>query len=304
MRDRLLRFSLKAGLRLLFKTPGQLPLSAQSLRSGATLLSGLGAQVSDHEVTRLQLQGVSCERHGSSRACAVLYLHGGAFFAGSPRTHRSLARAIARSLGASVFVCDYRLAPEHPYPAGLDDALVAWQGLLALGYRSDQLILAGDSAGAGLALSLALALRDRDQALPVALLLISPFTDLTLASDAMHSLTRRDPMLSRQLLRRAADWYRQDIAADDPRVSPRYADLQGLPPLLIQVGSEEILLDDALNLERQARDAGVRVECQIWPGLWHDFQLFQGVLPEAELAMEAMSRFIDAVFAGEDPCLR
>lgn len=304
MRDRLLRFSLKTSLRLLFKTPGQLPLPAPWLRSGMASLSGLAGQVPDREVTHVTLQGIASERHGSSRACGVLYLHGGAFFAGSPRTHRGLARALARELGASLFVSDYRLAPEHPYPAALDDALAAWQGLIALGYRPDQLILAGDSAGGGLALSLALALRDLGQPLPVALLLISPFTDLTLGSDAMRSLSGRDPVLSRQVLRRAADWYRQDIAHDDPRVSPRFADLRGLPPLLIQVGSEEILLDDALNLERQARQAGVSVECQIWPGLWHDFQVFQGVIPEAALALEAMSRFIDAVFAGEDPCLR
>lgn len=304
MRDRLLRTSLKASLRLLFKTPARLPLPAPWLRNGMAGLSALAGQVPDREITLATPGGVSCERHGSSRACAVLYLHGGAFFAGSPRTHRLLARALSRELGASVFVCDYRLAPEHPYPAALEDVLASWQGLLELGYRPDQLIVAGDSAGAGLALSLALALRDSDQPLPVALLLISPFTDLSLGSDAMHSLATRDPVLSRQILARAADWYRQALPADDPRISPRYAELNGLPPMLVQVGSEEILLDDALALERQARAAGVCIECQIWPGLWHDFQLFQGTVPEAALALEAMSRFIDAVFAGEDPCLR
>jgi len=304
VRERLLRGTLKTGLRLLFKTPGRLPLPAPWLRGGMAALSGLTRQLPDTPPATLTLGGVACERHGSSRACAVLYLHGGAFFAGSPRTHRVLGDALARALGASVFLCDYRLAPEHPYPAALEDALAVWQGLLDLGYRPDQLIIAGDSAGGGLALAQALALKAQGRPLPLALLLISPFTDLSLDSDAMRSMAARDPMLSRTLLARGADWYRRDIAADDPRVSPRYADLTGLPPLLVQVGSEEILLDDALALERQAREAGVCVECQIWPGLWHDFQLLQGLLPEAGLALDAMARFVDAVFANEDPCLR
>ncbi|MEL0029121.1 MAG: alpha/beta hydrolase, partial [Perlucidibaca sp.] len=272
MPDRVLRGSLKAGLRLFFKAPTRLPLPHTWLRRGMAALSNLGEQVSDREVQALSLEGVPCERHGSSRASAVLYLHGGAFFAGSPRTHRVIGRALARALGASVFLCDYRLAPEHPHPAALEDALAAWQGLLAMGYRPDQLIIAGDSAGGGLALSLTLALRDQDQPLPLALLLVSPLVDLSLGSDAMRSMAARDPMLSQALLARAVDWYRSDLPADDPQLSPIQADLTSLPPMLIQVGSEEVLLDDALALERQARAAGVCVECQIWPGLWHDFQ--------------------------------
>lgn len=304
MADRLLRLSLKTSLRLLFKVPTQLPLPADWLRRGVDSLSSLTPQVPDHEITHVRLEGVASERHGRSRACAVLYFHGGVFFAGSPRTHRGLARAMAGKLAASVYVPAYRLAPENPYPAAAEDARSAWQGLRDLGYRADQIILAGDSSGASLALGLALDLRNREQDLPVCLLLNSPFTDLTLASDAVRSMAARDPLLTPQLLARASDWYRYDLAADDPRVSPLYADLSGLPPMLIQVGSEEILLDDALGLEERARLAGVCIECQIWPGLWHGFQLFQGVLPEAELALDAMARYVDAVFAGESPYLR
>ncbi len=304
MSGHLLRLGLKTGLRLLFKAPAMLPLPAPWLRTGQAGLSRLAAQVPEHETSNVHLGGVACERHGNSRACAVLYLHGGSFIAGSPRTHRGLAHALSRELGASVFAVDYRLAPEHPYPAATEDALAAWRGLRAMGYRHDQLLVAGDSAGGSLALTLTLALRDKGEALPVALLLMSPLLDLSLGSNAMRSLSGRDPMLSRNMLARAVDWYRKDLATDDPRISPLHADLRGLPPMLVQVGSEEILLDDALALEQQARLAGVSIECQIWPGLWHDFQLFQGLLPEAALALEAMSRFVDAVFAGEDPCLR
>lgn len=302
MHDRLRRIALKTGMRLLFKTPGLMPLPADWLRRGMAGLAGLAGRIPDSAVRQIMLGGIACEQHGPAAERAVLYLHGGAFFAGSPRTHRQLAQDLVRQLHAVVHVIDYRLAPEHPYPAALEDALAAWHGLRAMGFAPRQIIVAGDSAGGGLALSLSMALRDLDSELPRALLLISPFTDLTLSSDAMHSLARRDPLLSRHVLRRAGDWYRYNLDLDDPRISPLHADCSRLPPTLVQVGSEEILLDDALGLEVRVRAAGGCIECQIWPGMWHDFPLFHGRIPEAGLALAAMARFIDAVFADQDPC--
>lgn len=305
MPGRLRRHALKAGLRLLVKTPARLPLPAHWLRAGMAqfgrLLEPAG---SDAEVRWQTLAGVPCEVHGQGSQQAVLYLHGGAFFAGSPRTHRRLAAQLAQTLQADVFVPDYRLAPEHPWPAAHQDALAVWQALLAQGYDPAHLMIAGDSAGGGLALGLAIAARDLGQPPPLALLLISPFIDLTLSSDAMHSLAGRDPVLSAALLRRAVGWYRYDLGNDDPRLSPLHADLAGLPPILVQVGSEEILLDDALTLETRVRAAGGCIECQVWPGLWHDFHLLGDELPETALALDAMVRFISAVRAGENPCQR
>lgn len=304
--SRLAASAIKTGLRATFKLPGTLPLPLSLLRRG--MAQGR------HGLRIRREAGISSDSTGGvpgllitppgPASAVILHLHGGAFFAGSPRTHRRLAAQLAQTLQADVFVPDYRLAPEHPWPAAHQDALAVWQALLAQGYDPAHLMIAGDSAGGGLALGLAIAARDLGQPPPLALLLISPFIDLTLSSDAMHSLAGRDPVLSAALLRRAVGWYRYDLGNDDPRLSPLHADLAGLPPILVQVGSEEILLDDALTLETRVRAVGGCIECQVWPGLWHDFHLLGDELSETALALDAMVRFISAVRAGENPCLR
>ena len=286
----LIRGVLRTGM----KFPGQFRLPVSAVRRGMSFLATLSDPVADKHVEKVQLNKIPAERHGGQQDTAILYLHGGIFVAGSAKTHRKIGQALATELASSVYVLDYRLAPEHPYPAAVDDAEQAWFALRAQGYAADQIVIAGDSAGGGLTLALATRLRDtHPEGHAAALVLISPFADLTVSSDSMHSLARRDPMLSRRVLARGGDLYRGELSRDDPRVSPIFADLHHLPPILIQVGSEEVLLDDALRIESRVRAAHGEVECQVWPDLWHDFQLFQGQIPEAAQAIAEIRRFLD-----------
>ncbi len=288
------RTLIRGVLRVSMKLPGQFRLPVSAVRRGMSLLATLSDPVADKHVDKVTLNGIPAERHGGTQDTAVLYLHGGVFVAGSAKTHRKIGQALAHELASSVYILDYRLAPEHPYPAAVDDAEQAWHALRALGHDADQIVIAGDSAGGALALALAIRLRDHNEKeLAAALVLISPFVDMTVSSDSMHSLARRDPMLGRRVLARGGDLYRGELSRDDPRISPVFADLHNLPPILIQVGSEEVLLDDALRIESRVRAASGEVECQVWPGMWHDFQLFQGQIPEAAQAIMEIRRFLD-----------
>jgi epsilon-lactone hydrolase len=225
---------------------------------------------------------------GSSNA--VLFLHGGAFIIGSPVSHRSITGRLAPHTGANVFVPDYRLAPEYPFPAALEDVLACYRVLLARGYAPAQIAVAGDSAGGGLFLSLCLQLRNQGWAQPACVALISPWADLT--------LTRLAPIADDALLRAAwlnqgAAAYLQGSSAHGPLVASLFADLAGLPPTLIQVGVEEILRNDSRRLAEGLTQASVCVLLREFPRMWHDFQLYAGVVPEATLAMDEMARFID-----------
>jgi len=225
----------------------------------------------------------------------VLHLHGGAFFAGSSRSHRAMGSEFVARSGATVYMLDYRRAPEHVYPAALDDARAAYEALLALGYRSEQIILGGDSGGCALILALGIALRDEGRALPAGMLMISPYVDLTLTAPSVGTNRAADPMIAILALARGGDSYRGDIAATDPRVSPLFANLEGLPPMLIQVGSSEILLDDATRLAARAQSAGVDVTCRIYDGMWHNFQMFNLLIKAADQALDEIAAFIHRV---------
>jgi len=190
---------------------------------------------------------------------------------------------------------EYRRAPESIYPAALDDAVAGYQALLAQGYAADRIILGGDSCGGAHVLALALELRDQGIAMPAAQILMSPFLDMTLTSNSIRAKRHVDPMLTQLMLRRGADAYRGSLAADDRRVSPVFADLTGLPQTLIQVGSEEILLDDARALRDRGHAAGMLIEYQEFAGMWHDFQLFSAVLKTADGAVDDMVNFIQRV---------
>ena len=214
----------------------------------------------------------------------LLYLHGGGFVGCSPATHRPITAALARQ-GVRVFVPDYRLAPEHPFPAALDDVRAVWAALRPLveadGHR---LVVAGDSAGGNLALALMLALRDAGQALPAAAALFSPATDLTGGSDSLTAHRERDAMFDGPALQQLADAYLAGGDASQPLASPLLADLHGLPPLLLHVGNDEVLRDDALRLAVKARAAGVTVALQVWPVVPHVWQLLSW-LPEARQSL-------------------
>lgn len=222
----------------------------------------------------------------------ILYLHGGAYVFGSAGTHRELAGRLARLSGRAVFLPEYRLAPEHPFPAAHEDARLAYRRLLELGHRPDEITVVGDSAGGGLTLSLALGLRDAGEPLPAKLVLLSPWTDLVPADSYDADLVRRDPMIDTEFGKAAARSYYRDHDPKHPLISPLYADLAGLPPMLIHVGSEEVLLPDSQRFAERAAAAGVVVDLQVWQDLWHVWHLFGSVLPDARRAHADIVRFI------------
>ncbi|MCP5161463.1 MAG: alpha/beta hydrolase [Hahellaceae bacterium] len=222
----------------------------------------------------------------------VLYFHGGAYNIGSPRGHRNVVAHLSEACGLPVLSVDYRLAPEHPYPAALQDAEAAWQFLLSQGVPANKIVVAGDSAGGGLSLALVLRLRQNKQALPGGIGLFSPWVDLSLSQPSYKSHARQDPMLNRQWLWRMAKNYAGKHLLSEPGISPLFADYRDMPPLYIQVGEHEMLLDDARNLARKAKQSGVSVELQVWPNMWHVWQFEAGLMPEASRAVECMAGFV------------
>lgn len=221
----------------------------------------------------------------------ILYFHGGAYCIGSSKSHRNLISHLARYAATPCFAPDYQLAPECVFPAAVDDAVAAYQGLLDRGYRPERIAIAGDSAGGGLSLALMLALKDKGLPLPAAACLISPWVDMTGTSETLVTHKKRDPMLSPGWITVAREQYMQAQDIRQPLASPLFADLSGLPPLFIQVASEEVLLDDARQLKAAAEQAGVQVEYTHWEGMWHVFQLLGGVVPEADESLQAMAEF-------------
>lgn len=239
----------------------RVPVAVQ--RRGLDLLSGVPRLPVGTRVSRVRLGGRPAERVELPRADtarAVLCLHGGGYVTGSPRTHRALAAHLAAATRAPVYVLDYRLAPEHPYPAALDDATDAYQALLAQGHGPQNPSLVGDSAGGGLALALALRLRARSLPPPGALALLSPWLDLTLSAPGDP---HRDPLLRLSWLRWCATGYAANADPAAPELSPLFADLTGLPPMLVHVGSDEVLRPDTERLVTRAEQAGI--PCQPSP---------------------------------------
>lgn len=225
-------------------------------------------------------------------ASTVLYLHGGGYVMGGEGSHGKLMARFAKAAQAQVWLPDYRLAPEHPFPAALRDALAVYAALLEQGHAPSQIALAGDSAGGGLAVATAVAIRDSGLPLPASLVLLSPWVDLSLAGASLQTHVERDCLVHPQWLQACATAYRGARPANDPGCSPLFADLRGLPPMLIQVGSEEVLLSDAERLADTATAAGVQVQLQQFDGLWHVFQLHAGVLRESDAAIAQIGHFI------------
>ncbi len=285
----------QTGLKATMKLPSQLPLPLSLLRLGmdqsAALTFPAREDVELHETVLLTVPALRITPATVSET-AILYFHGGAFFAGSPRSHVGLASEIAVRSHATVFVVDYRRAPEFTYPAALHDGIAAYRGLLNLGYAPQQIMVGGDSAGATHALNLVLNRRDQGDVLPAGIFLLSPFVDLSLSSPSVRSNARIDPMLTAQALRRGVESYRGYLQANDPRISPLFADLTGLPPLLIQAGSNEILHDDSIKLSDHAAQAGVIVHYHIYQGMWHNFQMFAGYIPAARQALNEIAHFV------------
>jgi monoterpene epsilon-lactone hydrolase len=229
-------------------------------------------------------------RGAASPHRVILYLHGGAYCVGSPLTHRALTGNLALAAEARVFVADYRLAPEHPFPAALDDAVAAYEGLLANGHEPSDLVIAGDSAGGGLTAATALRLRDLGRPLPSALVLFSPWTDLSLAD--LGPEPPGEPMITRPWVAECAGFYLRAHDPQDPLASPVFGDLTGFPPTLVQVGSDEVLLPDSQRLHARLLEEGVDSTLSVYPGRWHVFQTHAGVLADADLALAEVGRFL------------
>jgi acetyl esterase/lipase len=224
----------------------------------------------------------------------VLYLHGGGYVLGSPGTHRNLVARVAAASGAHALALDYRLAPEHPFPAAVDDAVAAYRWLLAQDIAPGRLAIAGDSAGGGLTVATLVALRAAAVPLPAAAALLSPWTDLALAGPSMDARADADPMVGRVLLAKMADAYLHGADPKTPLASPLYADLTGLPPLYVQVGGREVLLDDATRLVARAREAGVDIALEQWDEMIHVWQAFAPHVPESDEAITRIGAYLRA----------
>ena len=223
----------------------------------------------------------------------ILYMHGGGYVAGSPATHRPITAALARLTGRRVFSVDYRLAPEHRFPAALDDALAAYRWLLGQGIPPSTLVLAGDSAGGGLVLALALRARDEGLPQPACGICLSPWTDLAGTGESLIANNGLCATFRPENIAEFAQVYLGPVAAKHPYASRLYADLRGLPPLLFQVGSEELLLDDSVRIHEAIRRAGGSSTLQVTGGVFHVWQMLDGFLPEAREALVRVANFLE-----------
>jgi epsilon-lactone hydrolase len=222
----------------------------------------------------------------------VLYLHGGGYVAGSVASHRNLLGHLARAMGCRVLALEYRLAPEHPHPAAVEDSTAAYRWLVAQGIEPGRIVIAGDSAGGGLTVATLIALRDAGDPLPAAAVPISPWVDMEGAGESITSRAEVDPMVSGAALRNIALLFLGDGGdPHDPLAAPLHADLTGLPPLLVHVGDHEVLLDDATRLAANAEEAGVDVTLEVWPEMTHVWHGSAGYVPEADAAIARIAEF-------------
>ena len=230
---------------------------------------------------------------GYGKAKTILYLHGGGYVMGSHNTHRALIARIARASGCKALAINYRKAPEHPYPAALEDALLVYKQMIADGYEN--IVIMGDSAGGGLSLALTQSIKKNKLPKAAALVLLSPWTDLTLTGDSIKGKKDVDPMIAPHLLKIFSKRYYGVADPADPLISPLFADVKGFPPTLIQVGGNETLLDDSTRLAQKMNKAGVKVQLDIFENMMHVWQFFGGIMPEANIAIEGIGKFVRSV---------
>ena len=275
--------------------PG-MPLETMRRRYEATLgRVKLPREVQVEAITAGTVPGEWVSASATIPERVMLYLHGGAYVMGSCATHRRFAAALSRVTGLRVLVLGYRLAPEDPFPAALEDAVAGYRWLLASGFTPQSIVLAGDSAGGGLALSTLVAVRDAGDPLPAAAVLLSPWTDLAASGASYQTHAKRDGILQIPWLVEQRQRYLEDQDVHTPLASPLYADLHGLPPLLIHVGSNEILLDDATQLAERARQVGVNVTLFVGAGMWHVWHIaaaLRPLFPEGKVALESIGAFV------------
>jgi monoterpene epsilon-lactone hydrolase len=251
----------------------------------------------DVDITPVDAGGVPAEWTTTPSADperVLIFLHGGGYMAGSLDSHRHVVAQAGREAKARTLALDYRLAPEHPFPAALEDAIAGYRFVLQQGIAPSRIVLSGESAGGGLALATLLRLREAGEALPACVWLSSPWVDLTLSGGSLSTKAAEDPLLQEPYLAELARAYLNGADPRDPLISPLYADLHGLPPMLIQVGSAETLLDDAVRLAGAAGRSGVSVTLRIWPAMIHAWHLFYPQLAEGRAALAEAGSFVNA----------
>jgi len=276
----------------------QLPQNADEMKAFRKRMSDAGNLMpkpsSGVTFEECQAGEVSCEwvcPEPASPTAVILYFHGGGYVLGDAVGHRNLSWRLARASGFRVLMVNYRLAPESPFPAALDDAIAAFDWLKSQGYAPENIILGGDSAGGGLALATLLNLKNLGADLPAAAILLSPWVDLTLSGASYADNSTLDPMLTREVLKAWAETYLADRDAKAPLASPLYGDLQDLPPMLVHVGSTEILRSDAESLVDKVIEMGGAAALKVWPKMVHVFHLFGGRVPEADQAIDELGKY-------------
>ena len=271
--------------------------TVEQRREGYEAMGATDPTPADVKVEPVDADGVSAEwitAPGASDDATILWLHGGGYSIGSLNTHRTMVSRISRACQARAFHIDYRLAPEHPFPAAVEDATAAYRWLLSEGVDPERLVIGGDSAGGGLTAATLVSLRDAGDPLPAEAVYVSPWVDLECAGASMTTKADADPIVEKDgILKMAADY----CAETDPRhplASPIHADLSGLPPMLVQVGTSETLLDDSKRLAAKAEASGVDVTLEVWDEMIHHWHIFAGRLPEGQQAIDRIGEFVRA----------
>ncbi len=226
----------------------------------------------------------------------ILYLHGGGYTLGSSHTHRSLVGKIAKNTNRVAILPEYRKAPENPFPAALEDAVFSYEALLDRGKKPEDIILIGDSAGGGLVVATQVYLKEKKMPMPGAAICLSPWVDLAATGESIDRNQGKDPLVDKTKMKLWADYYAGEFPVTHPHISPLYADLEGLSPMLIQVSTGEMLYDDSVRLAKKAKEAGVDVTLQTWDGLMHWWHIFQRRIPEANEAIDKISDFILQIY--------
>ncbi len=286
---------LEAVIQFLKSRPAHTGQSVAEQRVEMEKLASLAPLADDVECTPVEAGGVRAQWISTPEALesrVIYYLHGGGYITGSVITHREMISRLSRTAAARALAIDYRLAPEHPFPAAVEDATAAYRWLLSTGLDPAGIVIAGDSAGGGLTVATLVALRDAGDPLPAAAVCLSPWVDLEGIGESMSSKADVDPMIQREELLDMARAYLGEADPRTPLAAPLYADLTGLPPVLIQVGRAEILLDDSVRLAERARAAGVDVTLDPWDDMFHVWQAFALLLPEGQQAIDRIGEFV------------
>ena len=276
--------------------------TVEDRRAGFDALASFLGASDDISTEAVDANGVPSEWVAAPEADstrAMLYLHGGGYVIGSIASHRELAARLSRATSSRVLVIDYRMAPENPFPAAVDDAVAAYRWMLANGFDSARITIAGDSAGGGLTVATLVALRDAGVPLPALGVCISPWIDMEAIGESMTARAEIDPMVGREGLLDVAKMYLNGADPRTPLAAPLYADLTGLPPLLVQVGTSETLYDDSTRLAERARAAGVDVTFEPWDDMIHIWHFFAPILPEGQQAIERIGEYVRERIGGD-----